>query len=100
MKKKKLKTTPYDPVDYLKNEEDMAAYMEAALEDGHPTVVAMAVGNIARAKGMAKVAKDAGLSRATMYKSFGEGGNPEFATVLKVINALGLKLHVEPAHVG
>jgi probable addiction module antidote protein len=98
MKKTKLKTTPYDPVDYLKTEEDMAAYMEAALEDGHPAVVAMAVGNIARAKGMTKVAKDAGLSRATMYKSFREGGNPEFATVIKVINALGLKFHVEPIH--
>ncbi len=97
MKKNKLKTTKWDIADYLKTEEDIAAYMSAVLEDGEPALIAAAVGDIARAKGMTKIAKEAGLSRATMYKSFTKGGNPEFATVIKVINALGLKFHVEAA---
>ena len=96
MKNKKLKTTPYDAVDYLKTEEDMAHYLEAAVEDGHPAVITAAIGNIARAKGMAKVAKKAGLGRESLYKALSYEGNPEIATIMKVIKALGLKLHVEP----
>ncbi len=94
MKKGKLKTTKWDVVDYLKTDEDMAAYLEAAMEDGHPAVIATAIGNIARAKGMSQIARKAGIGRVSLYKAFSPNGNPEFATVLKVVKALGLTFHV------
>ncbi len=93
MKKGKLKTTKWDVVDYLKTDEDMAEYLEAAMEDGHPVVIATAIGNIARAKGMTQVARKAGIGRVSLYKALSPEGNPEFATVLKVVKALGLRLH-------
>ncbi len=98
MSRKKIKTHPYDQVKYLKTEEDMAAYLEAALEDGHPAVIAAALGNISRAKGMTKIARKTGLGRESLYKALSPDGNPEFATVLKVVRALGLKIHIEAAH--
>ena len=73
---------------------DVAAYLEAALQDGDPQLVAAALGDIARAKGMSQIARDAGLGRESLYKSLSSSGNPELATVLKVISALGLQLHV------
>ena len=90
------KTLPWDVVDHLKTEKDIAAYLEAALEDGDPALIMAALGDIARAKGMTQVAREAGLGRESLYKSLSENGNPEFATVLKVVRALGLQLHVEP----
>ena len=93
MKKEKLKTTKWDAVDYLKTDEDMADYLEAAMEDGEPAVIATAIGNIARAKGMTQVARKAGIGRVSLYKALSPDGNPEFATVLKVVRALGLRLH-------
>lgn len=93
MRKEKLKTTKWDVVDYLKTDEDMAAYLEAAMGDGHPAVIATAIGNIARAKGMTQVARKAGIGRVSLYKALSPDGNPEFATVLKVVRALGLRLH-------
>jgi len=93
MKKEKLKTTKWDAVDYLKTDQDMADYLEAAMEDGHPAVIATAIGNIARAKGMTQVARKAGIGRVSLYKALSPDGNPEFATVLKVVRALGLRLH-------
>jgi probable addiction module antidote protein len=90
-------TTLWDPADHLHTEEDMAAYLEAALEDGDPTLVAAALGDIARAKGMTQVAREAGLGRESLYKALSPVGNPEFATILKVVAALGLQLHVSPA---
>ena len=89
----KTATTPWDPADHLKTEEDMAAYLEAALEDGDSTLFAAALGDIARAKGMTNVARDAGLGRESLYKALSPTGNPEFATILKVVAALGLRLH-------
>ncbi len=86
-------TVPWDPADHLKTDEDMAAYLEAALEEADPAVVAAALGDIARAKGMTQVAREAGLGRESLYKALSPNGNPEFATVLKVISALGLQLH-------
>jgi probable addiction module antidote protein len=71
----------------------MAAYLEAALEDGDPSLVAAVLGDIARAKGMTEIARDAGLGRESLYKALSPDGNPEFATVMKVIRALGLRLH-------
>lgn len=90
-------TTPWDPADHLRTDEDMAAYLEAALEEGDPTLVAAALGDIARAKGMTQVARDAGLGRESLYKALSPTGNPEFATILKVVGALGLQLHATPA---
>ena len=90
----KIKTTKkWDVVDFLKTEEDMAAYLEAALEENDPTLVAAALGDIARAKGMTHIAKRAGLGRESLYKALSLDGNPEFSTILKIVSALGLKLH-------
>jgi len=89
----RTKTQPFDAADYLKSEDDMVAYLEAALEEDDPRVVAAALGDIARAKGMSQVARDAGLGRESLYKALSPEGNPEFGTVLKVVRALGLSLH-------
>jgi len=89
-------TQPFDAADYLKSEEDMAAYLEAALDENDPAVVAAALGDIARAKGMTKVAREAGLGRESLYKSLSADGNPELATVMKVVSALGMSLHIRP----
>ncbi|MEC4683054.1 MAG: addiction module antidote protein [Nitrospirota bacterium] len=77
----------------LETEEDMAAYLEAALEDGDPALVAAALGGIARAKGMTQIARETGLGRESLYKALSAEGNPEFETVLKVLRSLGLRLH-------
>ena len=90
---KKPKTARWDPVEHLETEEDMAAYLEAALEEGDPTLVVVALGDIARAKGMTQIARETGLGRESLYKALSAEGNPEFATVLKVLRALGLRLH-------
>ena len=90
----KTTTTIWDPASHLSAAEDVAAYLEAALQDGDPQLVAAALGDIARAKGMTQIARDAGLGRESLYKSLTASGNPELATVLKVISALGLQLHV------
>jgi len=79
------------------SEEDMAAYLEAALEEGDSNLVAAALGDIARAKGMTQVAREAGLGRESLYKALSPAGNPEFATSLKVVAALGLQLFAAPA---
>ena len=92
--KTKLKTTPWDSAVYLKTDADIAGYLEAVFEEGDPALVAHALGVIARAKGMAKIARAAGLGRESLYKSLSHRGNPELVTVLKVIQALGLKLKV------
>jgi probable addiction module antidote protein len=93
----KTLTTAWDPAEHLASEEDMAAYLEAALEEGDPALVAAALGDIARAKGMSQVARDAGLGRESLYKALSPTGNPELATILKVVSALGLRLHAAPA---
>jgi probable addiction module antidote protein len=97
MKKGKLKTTKWDVVDYLKTDEDMANYLEAAIEDSDPALISAALGDIARAKGMSQVARKAGLGRESLYKALSPNGNPEFATILKVVKALGLRLHATTA---
>jgi probable addiction module antidote protein len=93
----KTKTRRWDAVEHLKTEADKVAYLEAALEDGDSQLIAVVLGDIARAKGMAQLARDTGLGRESLYKALSAEGNPEFATVLKVIRALGLKLHAEAA---
>lgn len=94
----KIKTTQWDAADHLESDEDMAAYLEAALEDGDPGVITAALGDIARARGMTHVARETGLGRESLYKALSPEGNPEFATVLKVVRALGLRLHADIAH--
>jgi probable addiction module antidote protein len=93
----KAETYPYDPAEYLRDAADMAAYLEVALEDGDPALVAHVLGVIARAKGMSELARETGLGRESLYKALSAEGNPEFATVLKVIRALSLRLHAGTA---
>jgi probable addiction module antidote protein len=93
----KTETTIWDPADHFTSTDDMAAYLESALEDGDPRLVAAALGDIARAKGMTWIAREAGLGRESLYKALPSSGNPELATVLKVISALGLQLHASRA---
>jgi probable addiction module antidote protein len=88
----KTKTGKWDAAEHLKTDADRAAYLEAALEDGDPSLVAAALGDIARAMGMSGIAKQTGLGRESLYKSLSPDGNPEIATVLKVLKALGLRL--------
>ena len=95
----KTVTTVWDPAEHLDTEEDMVAYLEAALEEGDSALVAAALGDIARAKGMTQVAREAGLGRESLYKALSSTGNPELSTILKVVNALGLRLHASPATV-
>ena len=94
MAKAKLKTYPWDVVDHLKTGEDIAYFLDAALEEGDPVLLAAALGDVARAKGMTDIARKTGLGRESLYKALSANGNPEFATVQKVIHSLGLKLHV------
>ncbi|MEO8856615.1 MAG: addiction module antidote protein [Burkholderiaceae bacterium] len=89
-------TTLWDPSEHLQTEEDMAAYLEAALEEGEPNLVAAALGDIARAKGMTQIAREAGLGRESLYKALSLDGNPALGTILKVVAALGLQLHAAP----
>jgi probable addiction module antidote protein len=94
----KNETRPYDAAEYLETEDDMAAYLQAALEDGDPALVIRALGNIARARGMSQIARETGLGRESLYKALSPEGNPEFATVLKVVQALGIQLNAQPTH--
>ena len=98
----KTVTAPYDVAEHLRTREDMAAYLEATIEEAgdDAAFVAKALGDIARAKGMAQVAVDAGLSRESLYKALSGERKPTFETVLKVIGALGLKLRAEAASDG
>lgn len=92
------KTRPWDIVESLDSDERIAAYLEAALEEGDATLVAAALGDIARARGMAEIARQTGLGRESLYKALSPDGNPEFSTVLKVVRALGLRLHASTDH--
>ena len=85
-------------VEHLETEEDITAYLEAVLDDGDPALVSAALGDIARARGMTEIAREAGLGRESLYKALSPEGNPEFATVMKVLRALGLSLHINAAH--
>ena len=98
-KDSKTKATPYDVAEHLRTPEEVAAYLDAWLEEAPDDVagIARALGDIARAKGMSQVAKDAGLSRESLYRALSSDGNPSFATVLKVAKALGVRLRAQPA---
>ena len=95
-------TTPYDVAEHLRTPEEMAAYLEASIEEanGDAGFIAKALGDIARAKGMSQVARDAGLSRESLYKALSGERNPTLDTVLSVVGALGLRLRAEAADAG
>lgn len=97
-----LKTTPWDSAEYLKTEEDIAAYIEACMEEGgdDPAFIAQALGVVARARNMSQVARDAGLTREGLYKALGENGNPSVDTVWKLAKALGFRLTLTPVRRG
>ncbi len=95
MTKKKTTIEPYYVAEYLRTPEEMAAYLDACIEEseGDAAFIAKALGDIARAQGMSKVARDAGVSRESLYKALSGDRSPDFSTVLKVTRALGVKLH-------
>jgi len=96
----KLKLKKWDVVEHLETDEDMALYLEAAFEEAgdDPAFITKVLGDIARARGMSQLARDTGLGRESLYKALSGQGNPSFATILKVIRALGVKLHAEVVH--
>ncbi|MGH8250180.1 MAG: addiction module antidote protein [Steroidobacteraceae bacterium] len=98
-KARKAKTTPFDVAEYLRTPEDVAAYLDAWLDEAPDDAagIARALGDIARAQGMGQVAKKAGVSRESLYRALSTKGNPSLATVLKVTRALGVRLHIAAA---
>jgi probable addiction module antidote protein len=100
MTTKKTRTRPYDVAEHLRTPEEMALYLDACIEEseGDPAFVAKALGDVARAKGMAQLARETGLGRESLYKALSGNGNPEFGTVLKVARALGIRLTFSPAN--
>lgn len=95
-----VKFSRYDTADYLKTEDDIAAYLDAVMEDGDPALIAAALGDVARARNLSQLARDVGMSRQGLDKALSGDGNPSLATVLKVAQALGLRLAFKPAHAG
>ncbi len=93
-----VKTTTFDAADYLNDEETIAEYLTAALEDPNPDVFLAAVRDVARARGMAQLARDAGLGRESLYKALAPGAKPRYDTVLKLLHALGVKISATPVH--
>ena len=91
-----METTKWDGAEYLETPEAIAAYLEAAFEDGDPQVITHALGNVARAKGITQVAKDAGITRAGLYKALSSVGDPRLTTLLGVFKSLGLAVSVHP----
>ncbi len=90
----KTNTRPWDHARYLESDEDVAAYLDAALEEDDPALLAAALGDVARAKGMTEIARETGLGRESLYKALSTDGNPEFGTVQKVVRSFGLKLRI------
>ncbi|MBK6654060.1 addiction module antidote protein [Zoogloea sp.] len=93
-----LETTAFDAADYLSDEETIAEYLTAALDDPNPDVFLAAIRDVARARGMAQLAKDAGLGRESLYKALTPGAKPRYDTVLKLLHALGVKISATPVH--
>jgi len=96
---KKTQTRPWDSAFHLRTEEEIAAYLDAAFEEAgdDPKFIAHALGVIARAHGMSQLAKESGIKRESLYRALSGEGNPEFATIWKVVRALGIRLHAQPA---
>lgn len=90
------KAEMYDAAEFLESDEEIIAYLNAALEEGDSALVSAALGDIARARGMTKLANETGITRDGLYKALSPSGNPSFGTVLKVLNALGYKFDIVP----
>ncbi|MFL9871788.1 addiction module antidote protein [Paraburkholderia megapolitana] len=93
-----IKTTPFDAADYLDTPEAQGEYLRLSFESEDPGEIQEALGTVARARGMSQIARDAGVGRESLYKALSGTGNPEFATVIRVLHALGLHLTVTPRH--
>jgi probable addiction module antidote protein len=94
-----LKIRTWDAAEHLDSPAAIASYLKAAFEDGEPELIAAAIGDVARARGMSDIAKETGLSRESLYRALSADGNPEFVTVIKVLQALGMRLEASPARV-
>ncbi|WP_215523509.1 addiction module antidote protein [Varibaculum prostatecancerukia] len=90
-----INISSWDASEYLESADDIAAYLNAALEDGDPAILQAALGDVAKARGMSAIARQAGLGRESLYKSLSLEGNPSWATITKVLNALGLQLEIK-----
>lgn len=100
MPRKRIKVAElreFDPADYLDSKEDMAAYLTAVLEEGDPSLLAAALGDLARARGMTQIARESGITREALYKALRPGSEPRFDTVSRVCAALGVRLVAQPA---
>jgi probable addiction module antidote protein len=93
-----IETSTWDASDYLETKEDIFAYLNAVIEEGDPLLLQVALGDIAKARGMSDIAESIGVGRESLYKSLSATGNPSFQTIVKVSQALGLKVVFEPAH--
>jgi probable addiction module antidote protein len=93
-----VKTSPYNPFDYLNTAEEINGYLSAAFADEDPRVFLIALGHLARKRGMSEVARKAGVNRVSLYKSLSGNGNPGYATIAKIARALGITLRAAPAH--
>jgi probable addiction module antidote protein len=89
----RIRLTKWDVVEHLQTRDDMVDYLDACLAENDPTLIAAALGDIARVRGMTQVAHDTGLSRESLYRALSGKGNPAFSTIIKVVKALGLSLH-------
>jgi probable addiction module antidote protein len=96
-KRMPLKTRTWDPAEHLDSPEAIAAYLDAAIDEGDPALFTAALGDVARARGMTAIAEESGLARPALYRALSAGGKPEFATVMKVMKALGVRLSTAPA---
>lgn len=88
----------FDAADYLDNDVVIAEYLNAALEDENPNVFLQAIADVAKARGMSKLAKDTGLGRESLYKALAPGAKPRYDTIIKLVRALGVELHTTPVH--
>ena len=91
-----MNTTKFDIADYLDNNEMIAEYLNTVLEEGNDSDIIVAIGTVAKAIGMTKIAEETGLSRPSLYKALSDGAKPQFATIMKVLKAIGGQLHVNP----
>jgi len=96
IKKIKMETSKFDIADYLDNNEMIAEYLNTVLEEGSDTDLVTAIGHVAKAIGMTKIAEETGMSRPSLYKALSEGAKPQFSTILKVLKAIGGQIHINP----
>ena len=92
----KMNTSKFDIADYLDNNEMIAEYLNTVLEEGNDSDIIVAIGTVAKAIGMTKIAEETGLSRPSLYKALSDGSKPQFATIMKVLKAVGGQIHVNP----